>query len=262
MNFTEICLVFTAAMSVFLLCANIFLIVRHFSTKNKLLQQKSDCDKLLAVTAHDMRSPLTAIKGFADAMLDGTADEERCGQYLALISSESDRLAKISNRLCAGDSTQLQKRAFGVCECVRKAFLLTERKAQAKDLDVSFSFSDDDEFYALADCDAVYEIILNLFENAVKYANVGGHIRWDVSQDDEYVTVTSENSCEFLPEIPDVFARGTTSGRQSDGSFGLGLYISKTLADRMDAVLFFEKRSENGTNICAFTLKLLKADEI
>ena len=38
--------------------------------------------------------------------------------------------------------------------------------------------------------------------------------------------------------------------------------FSKTLADRMDAELFFEKRSENGTNICAFTLKLLKADEI
>lgn len=261
MSFTEICLTITATVSVFLLCANIFLLLLLFSAKRKQKATQKATEKLLSVTAHDLRSPLTAIKGFADAILDGNIEQDKSCQYLAVISSEADRLAKISNRLCEGGKISLKKQIFGACECVRRAFLAVERKLAAKNLSVSFSFTDDDEFYACADADAVYEIVLNLFENAVKYASNDGFINWSINENDKFITLSIENSTDVLPDVQSLFAMGTTSGKSDEGSFGLGLYISKTLAEKMGATLSYQGKKEETTS-CVFSLQLEKAKEL
>lgn len=262
MEIAEICLAFTAAVSVFLLCANVFLIFRHFSTKKKHEEEKKQTSILLSTTAHDLRSPLTSIKGFADAMLDGTIRGEDSEIYLTLISSESDRLARLSSRLCQGENFELEPRDFGLCETIRRAYILVMQKAKTKDLNVEFSFTDDDEFYVRADEDAVFEIILNLFENAVKYCNDAGKISWKVTSDSSFTTVTVRNSTDLLPDIPDIFFPGARMETTKRTGFGLGLYISKKLAKKSGTDLFFEKGKDENSAFCSFSFSLPVSDKI
>lgn len=261
MSFTEICLAIMSAVSVFLLCANILLIFRHLSAKKALENQKNSIKHLLAVTAHDMRSPLTGIKGFTDAMLDGAVTPDKAEEYLAVISTESDRLARLASRLCEGDGFLPKKQIFSVSECVHKAFLTVERKAAAKNIDVSFDFSLDDEIYAVSDSDAVYEIVLNLFENAVKYCNNDGFIVWSLAHDDKFVTISVKNSTD-IPLPSNLFAKGETAGKASDGSFGLGLFISANLAEKMGSKIIFESEKADKITVCSFTIYLEAAEEL
>ena len=262
MKFTVICLVILAAVSVILLCANILLIFRHISTKKKQEEEKKRTALLLSTTAHDLRSPLSGIKGFADAMLDGTVSEEKSGEYLALISSEAQRLARITGRLCESDDAKLSMRVFGLCEAVRRAFLLVGKKAQMRGITVEFSFTDDDEFYVIADPDAVFEIIFNLFENAVKYCDDSGKISWNIVPDGNFVVLTVKNTTELLPQIPDVFAVGARGENKKTQGFGLGLYISQKLARKNGTELVFDKGTDEMGNFCVFSMKLPMADEI
>ncbi len=262
MKITVICLVITAAVSVVLLCANFFLIFRHFSAKKIREEEKRKTALLLSTTAHDLRSPLSGIKGFADALLDGTVSEEKRGEYLALISSEAQRLARITGRLCESDDAKLSARVFGLCEAVRRAFLLVGKKAGMRGINVDFSFTDDDEFYVIADPDAVFEIVFNLFENAVKYCDDNGTISWKLVPDGNFVDLTVKNTTDLLPEIPDIFAVGARGENKNVQGFGLGLYISQKLAKKCNTELVFDKGTDEKGNFCTFSMKLPIADEI
>ncbi len=262
MGFTGMCLVITATMSVILLCANIFLVFRHFSTKKKQEEEKKKTSLLLATTAHDLRSPLTGIKGFADAILDGTVRDDKREEYLALISSEADRLARITSRLCEGEDICLSPKVFGICETVRRAYLLMEKKIALRALEVEFSFTDDDEVYVSADADAVFEIVLNLFENAVKYCNDKGQIVWSVISNGIFVSLCVKNTVDALPEIPNLFVAGARAERVGTSGFGLGLYISQKLAKKSGTELVFDKGADEKGLFCAFSMKLPAAEEI
>ncbi len=262
MKFTGMWLVIMAAVSVVLLCANVFLIFCHFSAKKKQAEEKRKTTLLLSTTAHDLRSPLTGIKGFADAMLDGTVRDDKREEYLALISSESDRLARITARLCEGEEIRLTPQIFGICETVRRAFLLVERKIALRGLEVEFSFADDDEVYVSADPDAVFEIVLNLFENAVKYCKDRGQIAWNILSDGCSVSLSVKNYVDELPENPDLFAAGARVERKGTSGFGLGLYISQKLAIKSGIELVFDKDTDQKGHFCTFSMKLPAAEEI
>ena len=261
MTITDICLIAVAAVSVFLLCGNVFLILRHLSQKKKLDKLQKSTSLLLSTVAHDLRSPLTSIKGFADAMLDRAIDNEKKEQYLAVISSESDRLSRIASRLCEQDGSALSGEVFGICEQIRRAYLLVEKKISDRGLSVDLLFGDD-ETYVFANADACFEIILNLFENAAKYCADAGKIVWKAEEKDNKVYVSIKNSAIVMPENFDVFAPHERGRGATGAGFGLGLYISKKLALRMGTDLDFCAYTEDGKSFCEFSLCLTAAEEI
>ncbi|MBE6571031.1 MAG: HAMP domain-containing histidine kinase [Ruminococcaceae bacterium] len=261
MTITGICLIAVATVSVFLLCGNIFLVLRHLSQKKKLDEVQKRTSLLLSTVAHDIRSPLTSVKGFADAMLDGTVDDEKKEQYLAVISSESDRLSRIASRLCENDDGALDGEVFGICEQIRRAYLLVEKKIEARDLSVDLLFGDD-EIYVFANADACFEIVLNLFENAAKYCADAGSIAWKVEDKDQKVFVSVKNRTLPLDKNFDVFAPRERGKSATGAGFGLGLYISKKLALRMGTDISFRSYTEDNGEFCEFSICLPAADEI
>ncbi len=186
-------------------------------------------DELLRSIAHDMRSPLAVIKGFADALLDGSIPEEKRELSLTLISLEADRLSRLASRLCEDGIPKIS--TFDICDVTRRIFLTLEPKFLQKSLHTSFTFDDDDAVYVSADPDMIYEVIYNLADNAQKYTPHGGNIAFSVSKADSGMIFSITNSIDSdIAHQERLFAEGyrDTNSMGTKGT-GLGLYITKKL---------------------------------
>ncbi|MBQ7604727.1 MAG: HAMP domain-containing histidine kinase [Clostridia bacterium] len=196
--------------------------------------------EFLSSVAHDLRTPMTTISGFVEAILDGTIPKDRQDYYLRLISEEIKRISKLVSalldvsRLQSGDRKFVMA-PFDVCEMARIILINFEQKIEKKKLDVEFD-APDDGLYVYADHDAVYQILYNICDNAVKFSREGGKYRVRITRVKEKVSVSVYNEGDGIPEedLPKVFDRfykaDRSRGMDRSGT-GLGLYIAKSIID-------------------------------
>ncbi len=221
----------------FALCCALFAILIYERAKAK--KERENTKSFLSVTAHDIKSPLTSIKGYADALLSQDFPQEKSEQALFIISSEASRLSKIAERLSREDEEILvNEEIFGICELLRTIFLSLERKMQISGVKALFSFGDEDEIYVRADRNLIHEALFNICDNALKYCD-GENIYADVKCDGEKVRISVKNKTAD-EDFSDYFTKGARGNSKIQGT-GLGLYISKKLIDENKSELFAEK---------------------
>lgn len=191
----------------------------------------------LANVSHELRSPMTSIGGFVDGILDGTIPQEREKHYLEIISSEVRRLSRLVSRML--DITRLQAEdptesgtRFDLCEVVRRVIIAfgtrLEEKSLALDVDIA-----DDAVFQFGNEDAMYQVIYNLMENAVKFSEPERVIELRLAECGRDIVFSITNYGTTIPkeELPYVFDRfhKTDRSRANDkAGLGLGLYIVKT----------------------------------
>lgn len=194
----------------------------------------------LANVSHDLRTPMTTIAGFIDGILDGAIPPEKHSYYLQIISTEVRRLSRLVSSLLDISRIQAGERkftmaSFDICELARQILISFEPRIEDKKLDVSFE-SDADSMYAIADSDAIHQILYNICDNAVKFSREGGAYRiklWE-QQKKIYVSVYNEGQgipAEDLPHIFDRFYKSDKSRGLDKTGVGLGMYIAKTIID-------------------------------
>lgn len=216
----------------------------------------------MANVSHDLRTPMTTISGFIDGMLAGAIPPEKHEYYLGVISTEVKRLARLVaslldiSRMQAGDR-KFNMAPFDICEMARQIIISFEQKLEAKQLDVEFE-CDEDKMFVLADHDAIYQILYNICDNAVKFSREGGKYRVSLHEQDKkiHVTVFNEGQGIAPDDIPFVFERFYKSDKSrglDKTGVGLGLYISKTIIAAHHEEIWVE--SEFGQN-CAFHFTL------
>ena len=216
----------------------------------------------MANVSHDLRTPMTTISGFIDGMLAGAIPPEKHEYYLGVISTEVKRLARLVaslldiSRMQAGDR-KFNMAPFDICEMARQIIISFEQKLGAKQLDVEFE-CDEDKMFVLADHDAIYQILYNICDNAVKFSREGGKYRVSLHEQDKkiHVTVFNEGQGIAPDDIPFVFERFYKSDKSrglDKTGVGLGLYISKTIIAAHHEEIWVE--SEFGQN-CAFHFTL------
>lgn len=218
----------------------------------------------LANVAHDLRTPMTSISGFIDGILSGAIPQEQQSYYLGVIGQEIRRLSRlVSNlldisRMEAGNR-KFEKVPFDICETARIILLTFEAKIDAKKLNVEFD-APDDRLYVYSDKDAVYQVLYNLCENAVKFSRDGGIYRITIKEigDKVSVSVFDEGvgiSKEDLPNVFDRFYKSDKSRGLDRTGVGLGLYIVKTIMDNLGEQISVD--SVQG-EYCNFALTLTK----
>ncbi len=221
----------------------------------------------LANVSHDLRTPMTTIAGFIDGIIDGAIPAEKQPYYLDLIASEVRRLSRLVSslldisRLEAGER-KFNLAPFDICELARQIVISFEQKIDAKHLDVEFD-CDSDNMMAIGDRDAIYQVMYNLCDNAIKFSNEGGKYRVAVNRADKKIAVSVYNEGEGIrsEDLPFVFDRfyKTDKSRGLDKSgVGLGLYISRTILDAHGEKIKAE--SEYG-KWCRFEFTLRAADK-
>jgi signal transduction histidine kinase len=198
---------------------------------------------LIANISHDLRSPMTSIRGFIEGMIDGTIPEDKREHYLNIVLDESKRLIKITNELLELSSMQqgsleIKKEAFELNETIRRKIIAYEKSITEKNLNVTFSMSEEKSF-AVSDQGLIERIISNLMDNAVKYTPAMGSIDIRTFAKEgklmvEVINTGESISAEELNKVWERFHKGDASRGIHKGGYGLGLSIVKEIISQLD----------------------------
>ena len=221
----------------------------------------------LSNVSHDLRTPMTTISGFIDGILDGTIPKEKHEYYLSMIGDEVRRLSRLVSALLDVSRIQAGERkftmsAFDICEMARIILISFEQKIDKKRLDVDFDI-ENENIFVYADRDAIYQILYNICDNAVKFSTEGGKYRIKISEKDKRIFVSVYNEGIGIPsdELPHVFERFYKSDKSRSldkMGVGLGMYISKSIIDAHEEEIWV--KSKYG-EYCEFVFTLKKASE-
>ena len=207
---------------------------------DSLAQQETVRRSFIANVSHELKTPMTSIAGFIDGILDGTIPPERERHYLTLVSDEVKRLSRLVRSMLniakieAGEM-KLNPTVFDVNESVLSSIFTFEQTIDAKHLEIR-GLEDTGKIMVEADQDLIHQVVYNLLENAVKFANEGGYVEVSYTVDPKRTYINIKNSGDGIPkdEISKVFDRfyKTYRSRSMDKTgVGLGLYIVRSIVN-------------------------------
>ena len=204
----------------------------------KIADSEDDQKKFIANVSHDFRSPLTSIKGYLEAMLDGTIPSEMHEKYLEIVLNETERLTKLTNGLLALNNLNtkgmhLDITDFDINDTVRKVAETFEGTCRKKSIAIELVLTGD-ELFVHADKGRIEQIIYNLTDNAVKFSNHDSVIKIETTEKKNKIYVSvKDNGIGIPPEdISMIFNRfyksDSSRGKDKKGT-GLGLSIVKEI---------------------------------
>ncbi len=213
--------------------------------------------------AHELRTPITSINGFAEMLLndDGTLSREEKRSYLEIIASESRRLADLAGNSLLMSRLDTQKiipdkKPFSLDEQLRRCSILLSGQWTEKELDMTMDL---DEAVYVGDYDLMQHLWINLLTNAVKYTPKGGSITVTLKNEEKFIAVSVADtgkgiSPEDRERIFDKYYQ--TDKSHSKRGLGLGLAICKRIVQLCNGTL--EVESEVGVG-STFTVRLPKS---
>jgi signal transduction histidine kinase len=218
----------------------------------------------IANVSHELKTPMTVISGFSDGILDGTVPQDNQKKYLEVISSETKRLSRLvrnmldMSRIQSISPEALRSGSFDISEVIRLSLVSLGGKIDTKGLDVEAELPEE-AIKTRGDKDAITQVVYNLIDNAVKFADKDSTIRLSLWKQGQRAFVAVENKGETIPaeEMPLIFDRFHKTDRsrsENRDGVGLGLYIVKTILDNHNEDIFVA--SSNGTTKFTFTLTL------
>ncbi|MBS4200341.1 PAS domain-containing protein [Bacillus sp. FJAT-49732] len=203
----------------------------------RLEKMRSD---FVANVSHELKTPITSLKGFAETLLDGAMeDEELCRDFLTIIYKESDRLHRLIKDILYLSSIEhhgipLSIEKVNVTEAVLSTAQTIKEGAAKKNLKLILPEKKD--IWIEGEKDRIQQIVLNLLSNAIAYTPEGGEISVSIKEEDKAVKfIISDTGIGIaqkeLPRIFERFYRVEKARSRSSGGTGLGLAIVKHLVD-------------------------------
>jgi hypothetical protein len=199
--------------------------------------------EFIANVSHDFRSPLTSIKGYTDAMLDGTIEPDSYNKYLEIIRFEAERLTKLTTNLLTLESfdnrgMSLYPVEFDINKVIKQTAASFEGICTKKHITIRLIF-DIPEIYVYADKDKIEQVLYNLSDNAIKFSpnNSSIYIETYIKGDKVFISVKDNGigiPKESLSKIWDRFYKTDLSRGKDKKGTGLGLSIVKEIISAHD----------------------------
>ncbi len=199
--------------------------------------------RFVADVSHELRSPLTAIRGNLDLLRRGAVDDVQARQTaLVAIDSEASRMQRLVQDLLllaqADAGVEIQKQPVELDTLLLDVY----RQARLTATGVKVLLGGEDQALVSGDPDRLKQLFLNLMDNAIKYTPSGGEITLSFVRDGEWVRVAVTDTGVGIPakDLPKIFdrfyridkARSRDSSTGSGGGTGLGLSICKWIVDQ------------------------------
>lgn len=196
--------------------------------------------ELVSSISHDLRTPVTSIRGYVEALADGVAEtREEQARYLSIIDGETRRLSRLIDdlfqlsRLDAGQITY-EMRPLDLAGLALEA--VARMTPQAEKAGVSLSCDcPPGQVAVMGDADRLNQVVQNLIDNAVRYTPTGGTVTVAVTAATAACLTVSDSgsgiSAADLPHVFERFYRADKARRSNDGGAGLGLAIARRLVE-------------------------------
>jgi signal transduction histidine kinase/ActR/RegA family two-component response regulator/HAMP domain-containing protein len=227
--------------------------VRDVTERSRLERAKSE---FVATASHELRSPLTSIKGFVE-LLERSPENmsARQREFIDIILRSTDRLVELVNDLLdvariEADSVEISRRPIDIGEAVRDVVELMRPRLEERHQQLGVYVAPTLPM-ALADPGRIRQIIANLLTNAHLYTEDGGRIHIGVEADRAWVRIVVADSGIGMTAVErervfDRFYRAHASGASTPGT-GLGLSIVKSLVDLHEGEVEVESEPGRGT---------------
>jgi len=215
-------------------------------------------DEFVSLASHELRTPMTSIKGSISVILEGYAGKisPQAHKYLTAAFNENDRLIRLVNNLLNSSRIEAGRFTFRVTDvdlCQVITEIISNMQTAAAELNIYLKFkTQEDRLLVQADSDKIREVIINFIGNALKFTSTGG------------ITVTAERQSEIIviavhdtgfgmkeTDLHLLFRKfsqvDTQTGAKPVGGTGLGLYISKQIVEGLRGKIWVESELGKGT---------------
>ncbi len=206
--------------------------------------------------SHELRTPVTALKGFSETLLDGAMEDKVIlKQFLEIMFEESTRLDLLVNDIL--ELSKLEQRQVPIAyekvvvkDAVLSTFKLIKQKAEQKN--IALNLIEEECVTIEGDKDRLKQILANLIDNAVIYTKSGGTINVVLNKTEEQAIITISDNGMGIPEdeISRIFERfyRVDKGRsRNSGGTGLGLSIVKYLVENFNGTITAKSKVGLGT---------------
>jgi len=232
------------------------------------LEKLEDLRKdFIANISHDFRSPLTSIRGYVQAVLDGTIPPEKYDKYLNVVISETDRLTKLTNDILLLSKMENkvlvpEKEDFDLHEMIRNVLLQFEQKIVDKGIQLTLLIEQQD-ISVYADYNQINRTITNLLDNAIKFCSTNDEIIVETSIQGQKVFVSIKDtgpgiSEEDIKHIWTRFHKADRSRGMDKKGVGLGLSIVREIIKAHGETIDVYSQLGKGTS---FVLSLQISDQ-
>ncbi|KSU83681.1 two-component system, OmpR family, phosphate regulon sensor histidine kinase PhoR [Fictibacillus enclensis] len=236
------------------------LVFHDITELKKLEQMRKD---FVANVSHELKTPVTSLKGFAETLLDGAdGNPEIRKKFLTIIWKESDRLQHLIQDLLdlskveQGFSLNLQK--VNLSAIVEEVIVMLETKAKEKEITLKYSVEGDTAIEG--DAPRLKQVFINLINNSLNYTPKGGRVTIRLKESSEKVTFSVSDTGigiqkEEISRIFERFYRVDKARSRNSGGTGLGLAIVKHLIEAHHGRIHVKSKPGEGST---FTLVFRK----
>jgi len=212
--------------------------VLHDRTReNEISKMKTD---FVSHVSHELRTPLSSIKAYAELLVDGEAtDDKTRSEFYHIIQAEADRLSRLIDNILnisriESGMMRVNKKSISLNEILKQAVEVTSPGAKEKNIAIIDQTSPI-FFHVQADRDMIYQSVLNIISNAIKYTPAGGTVRLALEvREEEVVVLVTDSGVGIPPEamkhLFEKFYRVEQHKNMAKGS-GLGLNLTRQIIE-------------------------------
>lgn len=230
------------------------------------MRNETETKELISNISHDLKTPLTAIKGYAEGIMDGVADTpEKMDKYIRTIYTKANDMTSLVDELSFYSKIDCNTIPYVFTnievddyfnDCIEEWSLDLE----VKRIDIGYFNYTDTTLSVIADVEQLKRVVNNIISNSAKYiGNKKGIINVRIKDLEDFVQIEIEDngkgiSKEDINNIFDRFYRTDSSRNSSQGGSGLGLAIAKKIIEEHGGRIWATSKEDVGTTII-FTLK-------
>ena len=236
----------------------------------QLSSAEDDQKKFVANISHDFRSPLTSIRGYLNAMIDGTIPPEMYDKYLNTVLNETNRLTKLTNGLLQLNNLNtkgmlLDKSIFDINYVIKNIADSFQGTIDNKSLRLSLVLTGD-ELLVDADMSKIEQVLYNLLDNAIKFSHPLGKLKIETTEKNSKLYVSVKDGGIGIPKddikkVWDRFYKSDSSRGKDKSGTGLGLAICREIIHSHGETINVVS-TENAGSEFIFTLPIFNDDDL
>lgn len=233
-----------------------------FTDVSRLRRLENLRSDFVANVSHELKTPITSIKGFIETLLDGAMnDPQEAGRFLQIVAKHADRLNAIINdlltlsRLEQGDKQEMDLQNVRLAGLMNSAAEVCTHRASKKNITISIDCPDN--LSASVNPPLIEQALINLISNAVKYSNADKEVRVSAEAVEDGVVLSVKDSGygiapEHLERLFERFYRIDKGRSRQEGGTGLGLAIVKHIAQAHGGTVSVESTFGKGSAFSIF----------